>query len=317
MKIIRCWVSAPYFKSPKLRTIVRLLNYLTFMVSSIGQILKESRKCDVIFSPSTPPIFGPLVCLLCGKLFKKPVVYNIQDLYPEILDYQRIVKSQWVLRVLTGVSVLICRSVRRIVVISENMKKTVLQTRGVEPEKIQVIPNFHDTEVIRPRSRENSFAQEHKLTDSFGVLFAGNIGFSHGLESVIEAAAMMQDIENIVFVILGRGDHKNKIEQMANDYGLRNVLFPPLQPYEKMGDVFASVDLGLVCLREGFGVASVPSKFFAIMASGTPVIAMLGPDNDVAEIVEREGVGTWVPPGDRGEVEGRNTELFPEPRTRG
>jgi len=182
--------------------------------------------------------------------------------------------------------------------------------------KIRVIPNWSDEDAIRPVEKvENPFLREIGLSPStFIVQYSGNMGLSHGMETIIEAANQLQDIP-VRFLFIGGGGKRQRIEKMATDLRLGNVQFLPYQPKENLRYSLACSDVSLVCLEEGVEGLSVPSKYYGILASGRPVIALMADDSEVAMSVRESECGFIVPPGAPDELAGKIRFLFDHPET--
>jgi len=171
-----------------------------------------------------------------------------------------------------------------------------LRAKGVPAEKISVIYDWLDTAFIQPRPRSNPFSRHWGLEDEFVVMYAGNLGYTQGLEQVLEAARLLAGEPSVRFVFVGDGPVKAGLEQAAAIGGLRNVRFIPMQPREVLPDVLASADVSLITLKKGFASDSVPSKFYSILASGRPLIAAVDDHGDTAGLVRESGGGLQVPP---------------------
>jgi len=295
IQIIRSWVFAPLFRSDSLNVLMRFINYLSFLVSSLFVSLKYSRNVGLVFTLSSPPFLGALVGLIVARLRGIPAVFNVQDMYPEFLEQAGLLKSKTLLNVFYGLDSFLMRRFDRILVISRAFREILIKKRGVKAEKITVISNFQDVNFIKPMDKKNTFSTEFNIDNDFVVLFAGNMGYAHGLEYVIEAAKILSKEERIKFVFIGRGDFRNKIENISREYGLKNTVFLPLQPYKNMPLVWASCDAAIISLRKGFEKVSSPSKLFGIMASGRPALAMLDNGSDISDIISRANCGICVP----------------------
>jgi colanic acid biosynthesis glycosyl transferase WcaI len=173
-----------------------------------------------------------------------------------------------------------------------------LKGLGVPDEKIVLIYDWVDTNLIQPGSKDNSFARQYGLTDKFVVMYAGNIGLSQGLEHVLGAARELRSCEDILFVMVGDGAGRERLEDEARKMALSNVLFLPFQPRSRLPQVLASADVSLVTLQKGITSGSLPSKSFSILSSGRPIIASVDQDSDMARLVERSQAGMNVPPED-------------------
>jgi colanic acid biosynthesis glycosyl transferase WcaI len=180
-------------------------------------------------------------------------------------------------------------------VISDGFKRN-LQAKGVPDTKLSVIPNFIDIDFVTPQSKDNSFSRKFQLANKFVVLFAGNMGFSQGLETVIDAAKLLKDVSDIQFLMVGNGAGRGKAEAYLESLTLKNVRFLPFQPHEDLPSMYGAADICLVPLRRGFTNDSVPCKLFTIMAAGKPAVAAVDPGSDTWRLLERAKCGLCVEP---------------------
>ncbi len=293
--VYRVWVFAPEFRSRRLSLFFRSLNYLSFSLLAVIVGLGISRKANVILVPSSPPVLGAVVAAFLGKVRGIPFVYNVQDLYPENLAALAIVRNRLVLRVLDRLERILYRRAARVTAISEKMADAI-RGKGIPGRKVVTIPNFHDTDRIVPMPRHNRFSAAHGLDSKFVVSYVGGVSFTHGLQFVVEAAALLSCVPNLCFLIIGRGEYLPNIQNMVRQKNLCNVLFLPEVPYAEVNEAWAASDASLVCLIKGASTYQVPSKTFGIMASGRPVIAMLDEESEIWRIVEDSRGGVCVPP---------------------
>jgi colanic acid biosynthesis glycosyl transferase WcaI len=182
-------------------------------------------------------------------------------------------------------------------VLSEDLRQNVAaKLRGRRPERVRVIPNFVDTDRIRPLPRENAYRVEHDLVGKTVVMYAGNVGYSQSLDLVVEAATAMAHDPDVVFVINGGGSARDDLQRRSAS--LPNVRFAPMQPRERLPELLAAADIHVVPLKRGLARSSVPSKTYSILAAGRPLVASVDPGTEVARIVEQAGAGLAVPPDD-------------------
>jgi colanic acid biosynthesis glycosyl transferase WcaI len=231
-------------------------------------------------------------------------VFNIQDVFPDVAVELGAITNP---RVITLASWLERWSYRRsdaVTVLSDDLRDNlVAKIQGTVPDaydRIRVIPNFVDTDRIRPRDpEEGSYRREHGLTGKRVVMYAGNVGFSQSLELVLAAArtlAERADTADVVFVINGGGSARPQLEEQAA--GLDNVVFVDFQPKERLPEVLAAADIHVVPLKAGLARSSVPSKTYSILAAGRSVLASVDEGTEVARVVEQAGAGVAVPPDD-------------------
>jgi glycosyltransferase involved in cell wall biosynthesis len=192
------------------------------------------------------------------------------------------------------------RSSSAVIVLGRDMEEKVREKCDrSEWGKIRVIPNWSDEDAILPISKEwNPFLREIGIApSSFIVLYSGNMGLTHDMETIIEAAKRLRGIP-VRFLFIGGGGKREKIEKMAADMQLDNVQFLPYQAKENLKYSLTCSDVSLVCLEEGAEGLSVPSKYYGILASGRPVIALMGERSEVAMSVQESGCGYVIPPRD-------------------
>jgi len=241
-----------------------------------------------------PPVTVGFSGWVVGFLRKCPTVFNAQDIWPDGLISMGRIHNRVLIAVFRRLEQLVYRTSNRITVVSEGMRKNVL-SKGVAAGRVQVIPNWVDTERIHPVEGPNPFRNELALGESFVVLFAGNVGYAAGLESVLAAAGLLRGEPRICFLIVGEGSAKADLLRAAEREGLTNVRFLPTQPSGILSNVLGAGDVGLVPLREGMGAVSVPSKAYAIMAGGRPVLAAVPTDSEIRHLVAEAKCGVCVP----------------------
>ncbi len=273
----------------------RLLNYLSFNLLSTVVGLYAGH-FDVVLAPSPPLTIG-LTAWVISRLKRIPYVYNVQDIYPDIAIRLGVLKNKSVIRVFRWIEDFVYRGASRITVLSEGFRANLLQ-KSVPSAKLQIIPNFVNTDVMKPLPQQNSFSAEHQLNDYFVVMYAGNIGLSQGLETLLAAADQLQDLPDLRILIVGNGAAKGALIDLVAKMNLSNIIFLPFQPVDVVPLMYASADASLVIIRQGISSESVPSKTYTIMASGRPIIASVDRESEVWTMVHNAECGLCVPPED-------------------
>jgi colanic acid biosynthesis glycosyl transferase WcaI len=159
------------------------------------------------------------------------------------------------------------------------------------------VPNWVDTDLLQPGDKQNKVRQALGLTDRFVVSFAGIMGYSQDLTTVMEAAAILKDHPEVALLLVGDGVEKPGLEKMAADGRLTNVTFLPMQPKEEYLNILQASDLCLVTLRQEVKTPVVPSKILSIMAAGRPVLASLPLAGDAPRLIDEAQAGICLPPG--------------------
>ena len=293
----------------------------TALATAVGAT--TTMRPDVVLSMSPPLTLGPAGRIV-ATLRRVPFVFNIQDVFPDVAvelglltDPRVISASRWLERTSYRLS-------DAVTVLSDELADNVRTkiTRGlsgdratVEAQKVRVIPNFVDTERIRPAARENSYRTDHGLSDRTVVMYAGNVGFSQSLDLVIDAAREFRTRRpDVVFVINGGGSARPDLERAAA--GLDNLRFIEMQPIDRLPEVLAAADIHVVPLRTGLAWSSVPSKLYSILAAGRPLVASVDEGTEVARTVERAGAGLTVPPDDPAAFRAALERLLDDPGSR-
>ena len=295
VKIVRSYIYVPPKHSGLGPTFGRILNYLSFNLSSTLAGL-FSGKQDVIFVMSPPLTIG-LTAFVLGLIKRIPYCYNLQDIWPEVAIKLGMLRGQRLIAFFERMEKFIYRHSRKIFAISDEFKINLVN-KGVAAEKIEVIPNFVDTGFIKPMEKANAFALTHGFADKFVVLYAGNVGLSQGLEVILDAAAKLKERREIVFLIVGQGSCQDELAADAERRGLRNVVLLPFQPESDVPMVYAACDVALIPLRHGITENSVPCKTYSIMAAGKAYIAGVDAGSTVSKLTDAVGCGVCIDPED-------------------
>ena len=273
----------------------RVINYLTFHLSILFHII-FSKRPDLVLVLSNPPFISFHGLIL--KIFKKcKVIYNVQDLFPDLAVELGKLRNKPFIFVLETLSKYIIRKMDKVVVVGECMERKIKEEilNDTEANHIITIHNWADGEKLKVISvadgaEDNYLKKEWGLEGKFVILYSGNIGYLHEFDTIISAAEDIQNkgYKDIVFVFIGEGIKKEYIRKKAKEKGLNNILFFPYQPREKLTYSLGIANVSLVTLVEGFEGMVVPSKMYGILASGRPMIGVVGRESEIVEII-REG----------------------------
>lgn len=271
--------------------IKRALNYISFAASSCLFGVFASRKADVIYAYH-PPLTVGMSAALIGLFRRTPVVYDIQDMWPDTLKATGMLNNPRALSLIGRICQWVYRRASALVVLSPGFKK-LLQERGVPEEKISVIYNWCDEAALTgPQSHQVPAVMQGR----FNVVFAGTMGKAQALDAVIDAAALVAEVNSAVqFVFVGGGVDVDRLKSLAKKKSPSNVVFLPRMPMSEVGNVLSGADVLLVHLRDDplFKV-TVPSKTQAYMAVGKPILMAVR--GDAATLVERAKCGLSVDP---------------------
>lgn len=286
----------PMYREPK-NALARAMRYM--LCSTVHGWYGLTRRYDLIFLGSTPPTNGLLGGIL--KLIRrKPLVYNVQDIFPDSLAGTGLTKKDSLLwKIGRAIEDFTYARSDALIVISEDFKRNI-RDKGVPEEKLHVVYNWVDETAVVPTERANN-----SLFDLYGldrnvfyVTYCGNIGLTQNMDMLLETAKELETIEQLHFVLFGEGAYKDAVEHKIREDGLKNVTLLPFQPYEKISEVFSLGDVGLVISKPGVGENSVPSKTWSILSAGRPVIASFD-ENELKQIIEWYDTGIFTQAGDR------------------
>ncbi|MEO7398680.1 MAG: glycosyltransferase family 4 protein [Ilumatobacteraceae bacterium] len=244
----------------------------------------------------SPPLTNGLVGWLMKVVHRGPLVFNIQDVFPDAAVDSGAITNPVVIAVARWLERFSYRRCDAVTVLSGDLRDNVVaKLRPSLARRVRVIPNFVLTDDIRPLGRMTAYRRELLIGTEPVVLYAGNVGFSQSLELLIEAA---RELPEVTFVINGDGSARAALGAAAA--GLTNMRFTPYQALERLPEVLATGDVHVVALRAGLGRVSVPSKTYSILAAGRPVLAAMDLGTEVPRILAEVGAGVAVPPDDPG-----------------
>jgi glycosyltransferase involved in cell wall biosynthesis len=275
------------------RSSLRILNYLSWMASSI-QAAWLAPRCDVMYVWH-PPLTVGISAWVIARLKRVRYVYDVQDLWPESALASGLMRPGLLVTVLHRLADWVYRRAPAIFVVSE-AAAAHLVARGVDRSKISVARHWIDTSPFeRPATRERRAGLG--WGSKFVVMFAGNLGFVQGLDTVIGAAALLRDRPEIEFVLVGDGADRGRLEAMVDEKRLDNVRFLGYHPPEEMPALLRAADALLVHLRRSdIAEHAVPTKILSYMAAARPIVCAT--TGAAAELVQTAGAGLTTAPDD-------------------
>ena len=296
IKIIRVPV-IPRFSSKKWQLAI---NYLSFAASasSLGFFYCRE-KYDVIFTYAPSPLTAAIPAVLL-KLFKGiPMVIWVQDLWPEVFEALKVIKSKLFFSSVESMMKWIYKHSNMILVQSKSFIDPVIK-RGAQKERVLYFPNWAE-ELYKPIKLDSSSEEVKELKaiakDNFVAMFAGNLGAAQSLETIVEAAENLRS-EPLTWIILGDGRRRNWLEREIRKRNLQGIIhLLGHKPVENMPCYFSSADVLLVTLQSHPVMSSwIPGKVQSYLASAKPIIGAL--DGAGASVIDESGAGFSVKAGD-------------------
>lgn len=299
VKIHRVW--ATHF--PKLSLFGRIINQLTYSISTILFLITRSHNRPILVL--TNPPFLSFACLV-ARLFRPKLRFALLvfDVYPDTaIHLGLLAKDGWPAKLWEKLNILSFRAAKKVIVIGRCMKDVILakgQRVGLDlTSKIELIHIWADDQMIRNAAPNlPSVFRGRNLEDKFIVLYSGNMGRFHDLETILGAAEKLKDHPSIRFAFIGEGAKKEKVIEAIDRNNLKNCIVDTYVPKEELGGLLRSAHVGLATLMPGQEGLSVPSKTLGLMAAGLPVIAVMSPSSEIALLAEEAGFGVVVAPGD-------------------
>jgi glycosyltransferase involved in cell wall biosynthesis len=270
----------------------RLLSFFSFMLSSF-LVSMNIREVDLVWGTS-PPIFQGATAWLVARLKRVPFLFEVRDLWPAFAIAVGVLRQPWLIRASLWLEKFLYQHADRLVVNSPGFIDHVL-SRGAR--QVDLVPNGADPAMFDPAASGQEFRQQHDLGGKFVALYAGAHGLSNDLDVVLEAARLLAQSENIVFVLLGDGKEKPRLIEKARQMALDHVIFLSPLPKNQMGEALAAANACIAILKPvELYKTTYPNKVFDYMAAGRPVVLAI--DGVIREVVETAGAGIPVPPGD-------------------
>jgi len=285
-------IRVPLFSVDRRNLYLRLFQ---FIIMQIGMtIVSINQNADIIIT-SNPALQTGMPFLIMSKMKSAKKIFSIHDFYPDIGIHLGIFKNKRIIKLVEFIELKCFEKADAIRVLSESFIPLVNRYQKFN-NKVFLIYDWVDADFLRPLPKNNEFSRRNKLVDSFNVLYAGNLGYSQGLDIVLKAAKLIEKERDIRFIIVGDGPEKQKLVQIRKDMNLENVLFFPFQPRDFLPSVIATGDLLLVCLKKGMSFTSLPSKIYTILACGRPIIGCLDEGSDSWNLIMKAKAGICIEP---------------------
>ena len=287
------------FVTPKRRSFgPRLFNYTSFMITSFLGALIAGKK-DLIYFYS-PPLFLGVTAALLGRIWKVPVVMELNDLWPRGPIALGVVRNRFAIKLAETLEMFVYKNSTKIFTYSKRMREEVIKA-GVPEEKVEIHNLWIDSKFFKPASSEEAdvIRKQYGLEGKFVVMYTGLVGMAQGLEVLVDAAEILASggENDIVVVIVGGGPEREGLVQRTKTKGLENVVLVDQQPREKMPAFTSAADVLVSHLTAApHRIGTIPAKILAYMAGEKPVL--VGAEGEAADLVKNLNCGLAVPPDD-------------------
>jgi glycosyltransferase involved in cell wall biosynthesis len=282
----------------------RVLNYLSYVFLSVPRALFFP--CDVLLVMTDPPFEG-IVGAALAMLRRKPFVYNIRDMYPDMALGGSLVRPGVLARIWESLHRWALRRAACVVVLGEDMKQRIV-TKGVSAALVKVVRD--GAESAAPEQAKTPLdagvIAEIRSGFTFVLLHAGNLGFYGAWDTLLSGAEQLA-ADGVGLVFVGDGAERERLEESAK--GLDNVRFLRFYPSNKVPSVLAAADAHVITVKRGLEGVVVPSKMYGILAAGKPIVAVAPRECDVVSLGLRRGFSIAADPDNPGEFATRVREL--------
>ncbi|PMP11317.1 glycosyltransferase WbuB [Vibrio breoganii] len=269
----------------------RILDYMSFMVTGFFSGLFQ-KKPDVIVATS-PQFFCACAGWALSAVRRKPFVFELRDIWPASITAVGAMKESFAIRMLEKIELFLYRRADSIVSVTHAFKNELIE-RGVDGEKIDVVLNGVDLSKYEPQDKDTELAKQYGLEGKFVAGYIGTHGMAHGLEHIVSVAERLQDNDDIRIIFAGGGAARQKVVDLVEQKGLKNVVLIDRQPKEMMPRLWSLCDVSLVPLiNSDLFRTVIPSKIFECMGMGIPTI-MSVPEGEATEIICKTNSGIVV-----------------------
>lgn len=273
---------------------IKILRSLLFSLRAGVKLIFDANKKDIIFLTSAPP-FMPVIGYLVSFFSKSPYVIILFDLYPEILIDLKISKEDnFIIKICHFLQNKALKKSKNIIVLSNNMFSRISKKIPSIENKITIIPTWEDTNKLYKINKiENKFLKNFNLEDKFVVLYSGNQGRCHDLQTILDCAKHLKKLNEIVFIFVGNGFHNKKIRKFISVENLSNCLVLPYQEKKDLKYILSAADIGLVSVIDEATDIVAPSKLYGHLACKNAVGIISNEKSYLKNIVEANNCGKW------------------------
>jgi glycosyltransferase involved in cell wall biosynthesis len=277
----------------------RLAENVSFGVGSALELARMPRP-DLVYL-NTWPLFATALCALAVRFRRVPFVVSVQDVYPESLVIQeRISERGWTAALLRRLDRSIARAASAVIVLTEQWAALYRRSRDVAPERVTVIPNWIDEQLVTAPAGEGlAWRRAKGVGDgAFLLVYGGNVGAAAGVAELIESFAV-SGVDDAALLVAGEGSSLADCREIAGRTPRAQVLFHHPWRSDETAAVLGAADLLVLPTRGRQSAVSVPSKLISYLLAGRPLLAIATGDSETAAIVRNSGAGWIVRPGDQ------------------
>lgn len=293
-------IYSPAIRMKKKTTVMRMLNNLSFGITSIFSAIR-SGKVDVVITTSPPPLVS-ISGWIIAKCKGAKLVYDVRDIWPDVaLEMGSFTENSFFCKVFRKITDFMYKNGDIVTTVSpgkvEKIKRYVSSRPGKKsglshPDKVWLVGNGFDESIAKCKF-DQSIVDQYELDKKFTCVYIGNIGLAQGMGALLDVAAKTKH-KNVEFLCFGMGAEKEKLEQRVKDEGLLNVRFCGVVEHSKVFTILSRAKLSFIPLKNSNMKDSVPTKVYEALGIGCPVLLVA--EGDSADIIADAGFGKSVSP---------------------
>lgn len=272
----------------KASAIKRIMTWMIAFIQIFFLLALKFRKYEVVY------VTNPPVSYLASLILKRTFSVIVYDTYPDALRNIGIRQGHWLYELWGKWNRKLFNKAKCVFTLSEGMALQI--SNYVDRSRIKVVPLWPASESFSPIKKEdNPFVLKHSLKDKFVVLYSGNMGYTHNVDTLVEVAEILRNKDKIHFLFIGDGKKKQEMMKVVKEKQLHNCSFMDYQPFDVLPYSLSSADLGVVTLNDETALTSVPSKTFNLLAVGAPLLCIAPENSEIARIVSKYDNGLVCP----------------------
>ena len=258
----------------------RMFTWGVAFLQILFKLMFGYKRYEVVYFTNPPMSY--FAQLIVRKRFSV-VVY---DIYPDALRNIGIKENGWIYKGWAKINQKIYAKAEVMYTLSEGMADVL--SKYVNRNKIKIVPNWSFTEKFAPiPKKDNPFAVEHHLEDKFVVMYSGNMGYTHSVDVLLDAAEETIADDSIHYLMIGQGKKKPELEERVKREGLKNVTILDLQPFDVVPFSFATADLAMITLNAESGAVSVPGKTYDLLSVGAPLVCICPETSEMVALTQK------------------------------
>lgn len=287
-KVLRVW-AFPHFSGAVWK---RLFTYFSFVFTSIFAVLRAG-PCDYILVHS-PPLFIGISAYISSLLKRTPFIFSVSDLWPQAAVELGVVRNKWLVRLAEKLELFIYRKAWKVVAVSDGIYRALLG-KCLSKEKVSVLFNGANVTMFAPKGKRSDLIKKYNLQGKKVFLYAGNFGIALDPLTILKAAEILLNRNEIVFLLVGDGPEKASLQELAKGKGLTNVHFIASKPFTEIPDYYALSLATIIPLKKSdFSKTHRPARIYASMACQRPIIYC--GDGEPVGLIEKARCGVVVEP---------------------